>query len=410
MHVQINNCFHERGWYDEWMESLQWLIRVTLGANVLSLFVIGLVAWTGVVCVECIEINAPAGLAATPWTALTTWDAQSYLSIAEFGYPTHGMLLAYYPLFPLLIHVFSALFFLPFPVAGFVLTTVLSLGSVVLLFDIVKKRWNERVAFVSALLLLAFPTSFSLHLVYSESLFLFLVLLLWYAWERVAQSARMRQQHARWWLGVICGVAILLPLSRPMGMLVSVPLLLLILQTSSWALVRRVLTSVVVCACLLLGFALYLAIMQHAAGRPDAGFIAQQFFVSQNDVGALLHPVQWVREQLFSTNITVAHIPGTSVWDRLVFLLFIASLIGMLRRLPTAWWVYAVFVGLLPALSGNLMSFPRYLVVIFPLFVWLALWLDARGWSATHIRWIALLLFIGQLVLLAFHSSGYWIA
>lgn len=392
------------------MKLLKWLMCATLGAKALSLLVIGLVAWAGVTCVACVEINAPAGLALTPWTPFVTWDAQSYLSIAEHGYPDsvegeQGMLLAYYPLFPFLIRAVSMMFLLPFPVAGFVLTTALSLGSVVLLYHIVKKQWNERVAFVSALLLLAFPTSFSLHLVYSESLFLALALLAWMACMRIAKARGM----STFWLGVLCVAAALLPLTRPMGVFVLMPLLILILQAPSWPRLRRVLVCIVVSASMLLGFVAYLAIMQHAAGRPDAGFIAQQYFVSQNDVDALLHPFQWVRTQFFSTQLTLAHIPGTSVWDRLVFVLFVTSCICMFRRLQTAWWVYAVSVGFLPVLSGNLMSFPRYLVVVFPFFVWIALCADARGWSA-HARWVTLLLFIGQLILLALHSSGYWIA
>lgn len=64
-------------------------------------------------------------------------------------------------------------------------------------------------------------------------------------------------------------------------------------------------------------------------------------------------------------------------------LLALPALVGVLRRLPLAYGVY-VLAGLAlplsyPVPSQPLMSLPRFLLVMFPLNMWLAGWLLARG-------------------------------
>jgi len=61
------------------------------------------------------------------------------------------------------------------------------------------------------------------------------------------------------------------------------------------------------------------------------------------------------------------------------------GLVGILRRLPLAYGAY-FFVALIPPLSSPwpehpLMSFPRFLAVLFPLFMWLAVVSEKRGWT-----------------------------
>jgi hypothetical protein len=56
--------------------------------------------------------------------------------------------------------------------------------------------------------------------------------------------------------------------------------------------------------------------------------------------------------------------------------------VGVLRRLPLAYGAYVLAALALPlsypVSSQPLMSLPRFLLVLFPLTIWLALWLAAR--------------------------------
>jgi hypothetical protein len=79
-----------------------------------------------------------------------------------------------------------------------------------------------------------------------------------------------------------------------------------------------------------------------------------------------------------SPNINAGH-------NLMLFAFLLAAvpmLVGVLRRLPLAYGVYAIAALALPlsypVASQPLMSLPRFLVVLFPLNIWLAAWLAAH--------------------------------
>jgi hypothetical protein len=60
------------------------------------------------------------------------------------------------------------------------------------------------------------------------------------------------------------------------------------------------------------------------------------------------------------------------------------AVVGALRRLPVAYGAYLVVALALPLSypvgPQPLMSLPRFLAVLFPLAIWLALWMTGRAW------------------------------
>ncbi|HLD21837.1 MAG TPA: glycosyltransferase family 39 protein, partial [Patescibacteria group bacterium] len=168
-------------------------------------------------CSVCYLWNAdPSGNTLTQWSVFQTWDAYHYLYLATHWYAPDIMQNAFYPLLPALLRLGSIVFFKQTLLTGFIVSNLLLLGIVTLLYTIVKSQFQKQVAFVSCVFLLAFPTSFFFHLIYTESLFLFLVLLLFYA---------LNKQN----LLLVCLIGILLPLTRPQGVLVLVPVLFFLL-------------------------------------------------------------------------------------------------------------------------------------------------------------------------------------
>jgi hypothetical protein len=68
-------------------------------------------------------------------------------------------------------------------------------------------------------------------------------------------------------------------------------------------------------------------------------------------------------------------------------LLAAVAVVGALRRLPLAYGAYAL-VGLLiplcaPAPEQPLRAIGRYAMVLFPLFMWGATFVERRGWTDT---------------------------
>ncbi len=84
--------------------------------------------------------------------------------------------------------------------------------------------------------------------------------------------------------------------------------------------------------------------------------------------------------------------PFVSAGHNLMLLAFLilaaaVAIVGVLRLLPLAYGVYVIAALALPlsypVSSQPLMSLPRFLVVLFPLSIWLAAWLAARPRART---------------------------
>jgi hypothetical protein len=78
--------------------------------------------------------------------------------------------------------------------------------------------------------------------------------------------------------------------------------------------------------------------------------------------------------------------PDIDAGHNLMLLAFLLAavpmIVGVLRMLPLAYGVYVILALALPlsypVASQPLMSLPRFLVVLFPLSIWLAAWLTAH--------------------------------
>jgi hypothetical protein len=88
----------------------------------------------------------------------------------------------------------------------------------------------------------------------------------------------------------------------------------------------------------------------------------------------------------------------------------LAAVVGILRRLPLAYgaWVAASLVLPLsfPVGPQPLMSLPRFLAVLFPIFMWLALVCEERGRTAQ----VAAVSGVGLGLFTAQYASWHWIA
>jgi hypothetical protein len=89
----------------------------------------------------------------------------------------------------------------------------------------------------------------------------------------------------------------------------------------------------------------------------------------------------------------------------------IPALVGVFRRLPFAYGAYALAAVALPlsypVAPEPLMSIPRYLVVLFPLSIWLACWLLERP----RLQPVALVLGSGLMMLASWQfATWHWVA
>jgi hypothetical protein len=125
------------------------------------------------------------------------WDSDFFLRIAQNGYDDTSA--AFHPLYPALIAALGRAFFGHYVLAGLVVSLLCCLGSFVLLHRLAEQRLGAEGARRSVLYLAVFPMALFLQAIYSESLFLLLVL------GAFALAERNRFAGA----GVVAGLAIL---------------------------------------------------------------------------------------------------------------------------------------------------------------------------------------------------------
>jgi hypothetical protein len=125
------------------------------------------------------------------------WDSSFFLQIAEHGYDRATA--AFYPLYPGLVAVLGRVLFGQYIVAGIVVSLAAALGAFLLLHRVAEERLGADGARRTVLYLALFPTALFLQSVYSESLYLLLVLAAFVLAERGHFA----------WAGVVTGLTIL---------------------------------------------------------------------------------------------------------------------------------------------------------------------------------------------------------
>jgi hypothetical protein len=367
------------------------------------------------------------------------WDAAWYLVIARFGYrpdlgPFTTSRTAFFPLYPLglrgitwlgappvLAGVLLSLLALALALYGIHRLTTLELASAPLPNAGVRSAEVARLA----VMLTAFaPMAFFLSAVYSESLYLALsVGLFW--------SAR----QGRWaWVGLLGALA---AATRSTGLVLLLPALMLYLygprQDRAPDFQRRLLRpryrlrkNILWLGLLPAGAILYGAYLALSGGDALAPLHAQDVW-GRHFAGPYLGIWDGVRaafdgaRQLLSLQQHHAYFPiaagspFVNAGHNLMLLAFLIALVpallGVLRVLPLAYGAYVLAALALPlsypVSAQPLMSLPRFLLVLFPLNIWLAGWLARRPRARTLTLAVSALLmafFVAQF------ATWHWVA
>jgi len=325
------------------------------------------------------------------FTAFKTWDGSYYLFLAENGYP-HGVTTsaAFFPLYPFLIRSVGFLLLGNTLAAGLLISSLCSLLATVYFYLFVKKLYSAPAAFTACLYMIAFLTFFYTSLVYTEGLFLLLVIaFFYYLYEKKFSPCLI--------------LGILIPLTRPTGILVIVPLLAYLVLDVRNAGKANVTKNSLLLLGFIAGFMLYLGIMNFFTGSFFSGFEAQTPFISHNSLDNLLQPLVWFQKNFLTVRYTLNGYT-TSILNRVFFGLFLVLLWFIYRYTDTTLFVYSLAMGMVPALSDSFVSYIRYLCVIFPIFIVLSLKWQKRPWV------IIIPMAVLQIVLLTAHALNYWVA
>ena len=315
-----------------------------------------------------------------PWKfEWVTTNSKSYLIIANHGYSAGESLYAFYPAWPWVIRGVSRVFGHP-EWTAYLLSNVFSSIGLLLFHRIAFRIHGETTAWNALRLMVVFPGSMFFFVPYTESMFLMVLMILWHA--------RIRERWA--WVAV---AGFLLPLIRPVGLFI-VPVFVaeIVASRSGWRALWLLLAPS-------LGFATYLGSMAILSGNPWIGFEAQRFYPAYPSIAKIGDVVGFLKA---FASVQPVHDFLHSPLDRFVFVAFCCSGVWIFR-LGLTHYVYAVFLGLVPALSNSLMSYTRFACLLIPLFL---------VWGQRLRRPVldpVLLLFFGvQVLLFLAHLSNHW--
>jgi hypothetical protein len=304
------------------------------------------------------------------------WDSVWYVLIADHGYQ-NVQNSNFYPFYPLLARIAGT----PLGdslVGGILVSLVGSLIATYLVARLTEIELGPRHARRTMLLFAFFPTAVFFSAIYAEGAFL-----------PLSFGAVLAARQGRWpWAGVLAGLA---AISRPPGLLLIVPIVLLYLygpradrppRSVSGHQPRYAIRPDALWVLAVPGiFGLFMLYLQHALGDPLA-MLGQRAAWHQEFTFPLLTLVRAAGQAASGLGSVVhGHFPDHVYEFGFVCLAIVAS-VGALRRLPLAYGAYAAVGTVLllcyPVFGKSPSGFSRYIAALFPIVIWIELWSSER--------------------------------
>ncbi|MDQ6694858.1 MAG: hypothetical protein M3014_10655 [Chloroflexota bacterium] len=329
------------------------------------------------------------------------WDSEYYLDIASQGYLARPELPVFFPFYPMLLAATAKVVGHDYVLSGILVSSLACFIALFYMFKLAELELGEESARRALLYLAAYPMALFMMAVYTESLFLAVILAAFY-------YARRRR-----WLAA--GIATLLAgITRPTGLVLVFPLAYEAWSqaggTIDWATWRR-----------LINWRVLLAV----AGAPLSWLLYAIYLGGiTGDRFAILHSrsqppflrqtsLPWDTVGLAISNLS--H-PSLSVLSRTVNTADLVATIFLIEATIVAWWalprLYAVYCAaslfLLLSLTipeWPLQSMPRYTLTVFPIFFLLAKLGANRYWHQAIL--MAGLLLLG--IYTALFANWYWV-
>jgi len=340
-----------------------------------------------------------------PWA---NFDGVHYLTIAKSSYSAQYTQ-AFFPLYPLLIRWVGNLFFFKnYLLAGQAISTFFLLLSLIMLAKLIEIDFDKKVSGNAILFFILFPTSFYLISLYAESIFLFFVL-----------SSFYFARKGRWWPAGILGA--LASATKVFGIFMFPALLVehSLQEQESIKKIKKKITSLInffqkhlqcylPISLSLTGLVAYMIYLKKAFNNPFYFATAQSAFGASRSVIKLilLYQVFW---RYFKMIVTVKKNDPLyfTVWLEFLSVVVFLYLLwwAYKKKIRLSYLVYGIFSLIIPTLTGTFSSMPRYVLILFPGFMSLALVKNKILIKSISFLEIAL-----TIICTLFFLRGYWVA
>ncbi len=317
---------------------------------------------------------------------LAHWDGRWYLKIAEYGYDSKSA--AFFPLYPALIRMLKGLSIDP-AVGGLLVSNTALLGICIVFFKLVNLDYDEKVSARAVWYMILFPTAFYFSALYAESVFLLFVVIAFYA-----------ARTGRWFLTGLCGM--IAGFSRNLGVFLLIPLVYEYLAQSDFQL-RRVKPDIGWLGLIPIGPAVFMGYLWRLLGNPLAFVTAQKYWHRS-------FAFPWEAVYRAYANILHNYNLTRNLFD-LVFTILAVLLLGLgLKKIRFSYLLYMLIGTTVPLWStaphAGLYSMPRFVLVLFPMYIVLAACLKSAWFHR-----VLFIVFTGALVCLSImFSYSCWVA
>jgi hypothetical protein len=311
----------------------------------------------------------------------TRWDAFFYVTIAQEGYGSvlENLRAAFFPLYPLVCRAVASLTGLRMPTAALCVANGADLLGWCLFAKLTRQRLPLRPALWALLAFAAFPTRNFGFSAYSEGLFLAL-----------SVGAFLAFEQRRWGLLALC--LALVSVARPLGIGVGMALGAQVL----WHLLRGGRRPAPHTPTARPPWGLWAAL-----GAAPLGLLAYMGFLWRRFANPLAFAAvqkTWKRQVSWPTQTLLAHgepLNHVALWGAL------GLGAAMLRaQAPLRDSFYVLFSVAVPLLSGSVTSMPRFVGMLFPLFLFIgqaATPRQRRGYLVVAVIWSGIMAFkVGQ--------------
>lgn len=331
-------------------------------------------------------------------SSLGQYDAQWYLKIAEVGYPSNpsktnlkdksvmdGLTYAFFPLYPLTLRTFNAIF-KNIELSGFIFANFILILNFFSIYFVVKKFYSESLAIKTSFLLFFFPTSIFYRSYFAEGIFLFL--LIWLSYFLISKKMYLS--------GIILG---LLTVTKGNFLFIYPYFVYLVykLYKKEKSFLYKFFFAILFSVFPLF---LWLIFNYFKTGDPFYFIDIRKYWFPLGPIDTLLLDFKLI----FYFSFLDIHGFRFSQLD-IVFVFFFGAMLALSRRYlkKEMWWIsFSLFIT--PLLLNSTMSFSRYQIVSFPIFIFLASRLNKKYFALTFVLFYSCLLLISLVFV-----NWYWI-
>lgn len=326
-----------------------------------------------------------------PWL---NFDGRNYLEIVNNGYTSIGKKLdlrVFFPLYPLIIRILSINLLINPILIGLAVSFTSFIASLYILNKLlIQDKIIEENRHRVFLILLLFPTSYYFLAYYSESTYLLISILMFYFLNKKNFIL------ASFFTSLATAI-------RLVGLALLFPLLWEAIQT--YKKTKKFPLSILFAP---LGFIIYGLYTQFTTGN---GFLIVEKHKEWNRVMGIFGPWNALKDSLLnvisgsdiSRNNPIIHSIEILEFCTAIFIVII--LIKSFRKIRFTYWLYMFFSSLFIFFSGFLGSDSRFIIVMFPVFIYLVKVLSKKYFYIICLCFLILLIYLSSLFL-----RGYWVA